>query len=248
MANPQKENGYTGFSNELFEALMRHRFTVCELKVIMKVARETYGWSRKKAKISYGSIARAIGFAKRNVIRACKSLTMKNVLFIQEIPNGSCANVIGINKNYEQWHCERIVDNSVGSDTGATRGVTLEPLGGVTREPPDVVTLEPPPLIKQKTNGKKAVKKDGRLVNNSVSVGYLIRGLESHITNGDPRPLVDELVREGFDLIRVWGTIVQARTKKNPAGYFVSALSAPKYAVADSAIEKAKAEMRKYGY
>lgn len=102
MANPQKENGFTAFANELFEAMIQYPFQVSEMKVFMKVARDTYGWSRKKAQISYQEIAEASGLSRKQAYRACQQLLAKRVFFVQKTPDGR-ANILGINKNYEEW-------------------------------------------------------------------------------------------------------------------------------------------------
>lgn len=103
MANPQKENGFTGLSHELLQAIMRYPFNLTEMKVVLKVARETYGWSRKKGQIAYREISVATGLDRRTVIRAVRALVMKKVLFLQETSAARAANILGINKNYEHW-------------------------------------------------------------------------------------------------------------------------------------------------
>jgi phage replication O-like protein O len=135
----------------LLEAILKFPFTGQEIKVILKVGRDTYGWSRKKAQMSYGVISGATGISRRNVIRVCKGLVSKRVLFFQETKGASHANVIGINKNYEEWKCSSVTEQFtdtekvkftendsdsqattmvLGSDSQTTPPVTARPLVG----------------------------------------------------------------------------------------------------------------------
>jgi phage replication O-like protein O len=50
--DPQVEDGFTRFANELLEAICRTRFTTNESQILLFLARMTYGYSRKSARIS----------------------------------------------------------------------------------------------------------------------------------------------------------------------------------------------------
>ena len=76
------------------------------------------------------------------------------------------------------------------------------------------------------------------------ALSQLIDGEEACITRGPPIRLVQKLQERGYDPVDAWGAIVQARAKKNPAGYLVKLLSEREWTVADSAREQARAEMR----
>ncbi|MDO7485482.1 replication protein [Peribacillus frigoritolerans] len=54
MADVQLENGYTRVANEILEAIQMYTFTTNQLKIIMAVWRNTYGYTRKKHDISLG--------------------------------------------------------------------------------------------------------------------------------------------------------------------------------------------------
>ncbi len=58
--------------------------------------------------------------------------------------------------------------------------------------------------------------------------------------------MLQKLVPQHPELI--WAAVVQARDKSNPAGYLVSSLAEPKHFVAEAALAKAKAEMKKAGW
>ena len=230
---------------------MKYPFTIGEFKVILKILRETYGWSRKKAHIFYANIARSTGLSKRWTIEICKRLEKRKVIFIEH--TDSDANLIGINKNYDDWQ-KRLVHNFDPSERALTGGVSGSSLGGSegSLTPPSEGALTHSKKRFKETNGKKAEKKANRLVDNLESkkamLSNLIKGSESLIESNDPRALVNKLIEYGFDLDKVWGVVVQARTKRNPPGYLVSVLADPDFAVADSSMEQAKQEMRKYGF
>ena len=101
MASPQLENGYTRLSNELLEKIIRYPFKGYELKIILKIARDTYGWKTKKRQISYGRIAKDAKIDRRHAVKYCSLLVGRNIIFKQQLKNRD--NLWGINKDYEEW-------------------------------------------------------------------------------------------------------------------------------------------------
>lgn len=113
MANPQPERGTTRIAHDLLEAIISRGFSGREIRVILKIARETYGWSRKAAKISYGEIARATGISRRNVISICQRLAEMRVIKVVKGSDFHPA-MMAINKDYDQW---LLSINGVAHDT-----------------------------------------------------------------------------------------------------------------------------------
>jgi phage replication O-like protein O len=102
MASPQTENGYTKFANELMEALARNRIPGQELRVVLAVARKTYGYGKKQDAISYGQIAQMTDIPRTRVIKHVQSLVSKMVL--GSLNNGTRKPpTLWINKDYETW-------------------------------------------------------------------------------------------------------------------------------------------------
>ena len=99
-ASPQLENGHTRIANELLEAIIRCHFSATELDIIWFIARNTYGWNRKEAIISYGMMAKGIDGDIRYVKRMVSRLIKNGVIFKAKINN---QNLIGLNKNYKVW-------------------------------------------------------------------------------------------------------------------------------------------------
>ena len=93
------ENGYTRVANELMEAVMRFQFNKRELKIILYIIRNSYGYHRKyliNGANKHGKIAQAIGLGRPHVTKTLNELIAKNVVTTQ-------AGKLQLNKNYKQW-------------------------------------------------------------------------------------------------------------------------------------------------
>ena len=64
MANPQLENGYTKISNEIFDAMVRWKFSSYEYRILIFLIRKTYGWNKKKDWISLSQFVEGTGIKK----------------------------------------------------------------------------------------------------------------------------------------------------------------------------------------
>jgi len=224
----------------------------------MYIARETYGWSRKKASISYGAISRHTGISRRNAIAVCQHLLKMGVLF-SESKGDRRANVMGIQKNYSVW-ISNPVDNLVmlatlPSDAGDTMPSDADDTikrqssdAGDTRSSDAGDTTSKQKAIRLKQAENKEMLRPFKKTDQKAKLAALIKGHEGCITNCDPRPVIDALVGAGFDVMRVWGILVESRDKKNPPGYLVSTLCGSQFAVSDQALKKAKGEAEKWNY
>jgi phage replication O-like protein O len=96
MASPQLRNGYTPISNELLEAIIRAPLSARELKILLALARETYGWQRKTTAISTYRIATLTGLQHTKAGRALRGLKARKI-----VVNGSGG--LGVQKDYETW-------------------------------------------------------------------------------------------------------------------------------------------------
>ena len=143
-ASPQCENGFTRIANELLEAISLKRIPGQELRIVLFVARKTYGFGKKADRISYGQIAKATGIPRTRVITHIKSLVSKKVL--GSLNNGTRQpSTIWINKDYSQW-----VDSPI-KDTSPKEGTKVVPITG----------LEPSPNngVPQKKEEKETIQK-----------------------------------------------------------------------------------------
>ena len=102
MASPQLENGYIKYANELHDALVSTRLPGQEIRVVMAVAKKTYGFNKKKDQISYGQLSKITDIPRPRVIQHVKSLVSKKVL--GSLNNGTRKPpTLWINKDYDQW-------------------------------------------------------------------------------------------------------------------------------------------------
>jgi phage replication O-like protein O len=76
----QKERGHSPIAHPILEALALASLTAGELKIVLVVIRETYGWSRKTAALSLGALAEATGLHKNSVQRSVRTLLSEGVL------------------------------------------------------------------------------------------------------------------------------------------------------------------------
>jgi len=102
MASPQTENGYTKIANEIMDALIKYRIPGEEMQVLLCIIRESYGWNKKDATLSYGDISKKTGIKRQNVQRSIKSLYSK--LMIGVLKNDDrCKQTFVFNKDYDKW-------------------------------------------------------------------------------------------------------------------------------------------------
>lgn len=101
MASPQIENGYTKIANELYEKILEYPFTLYELKTVLAIIRDTYGWNAAKKQISSTRIANVAHIIRCNAINRLDILQSRKIIFKQKTKKNK--NIWGINKDYDQW-------------------------------------------------------------------------------------------------------------------------------------------------
>jgi phage replication O-like protein O len=161
--------GFSQIANTLLEALSTTPLTGRELRVMMVVIRQTYGWSRKSGAISEGCLERATGIDRKNCGKIRRELVKKSVLIVENRETR-------INTRISDWNAEPVkqkgrakksqkespttpvsknitgvVNNPMqGSSTTPKRG-HLQPQKGVTYNPP----------LNTKENSKETFKENG---------------------------------------------------------------------------------------
>lgn len=107
MANPQKENGYTGIAHEILERLALPGINGSEYRILMVIFRKTYGFHKKSDKIALSQFEQATEMKRPNIVIALKSLLCKSIIVKEK-------NLYSINKNWESWVvCKRITNKKV---------------------------------------------------------------------------------------------------------------------------------------
>lgn len=78
--NPQLEDGYTRFANQILVDLCCYRLSGEEWQVLLCVFLKTYGYRKKEDWISLSQFHELTGMKKPSVIRAVKKLVSKNIV------------------------------------------------------------------------------------------------------------------------------------------------------------------------
>ena len=105
MASPQPDK-FTMISNELMDAIIKFDFSKRQMKVLLYVIRKTYGFHKKADTMTNGEIAKATGLRRQHVVDAVTELKTMQALHVEKSGlhvRGGEVNLIGINKDYEQW-------------------------------------------------------------------------------------------------------------------------------------------------
>lgn len=273
MSKAQLEQGYTPFANKLLEAILRGKWTNYEMKVILAVARSTYGWSRKESSLSSGDISRLTGIDRAHVKRELKKLIRDCVISSRAGSRAGSENILGLNPDFSSWKGRfRSVDKleplqaPLNGTGGASTGPTMEPLqaplngmSGASTGP--TCGASTGPTIKQENNRflNQAIKQDtARLVDKlsneksfngqTVKIAAVLKGREAELKAGaNPAALVDSICQVSkFERSRVWAYVVQSRKANNPSGWLVNVLANGRYTPADWAAEEASNERRRF--
>lgn len=102
MASPQKENGYTPIANELLEQLLLFNYpSVSPLKVVLCIARKTYGYSKPDDNISLTQLQKYTNLSRQTVVSCIRWLL--NSRIISKTESDLKGTVFKIQKDYEKW-------------------------------------------------------------------------------------------------------------------------------------------------
>lgn len=111
MPNPQKENGYVGIANDLWDALTRAKLNGSERSCIDFVLRLTYGCHKngkygEEAILEYFSDLEVAGIGKSHIAETIRSLIKKNMIRINRCRERDDKIKIRFNKRYSTWNVE----------------------------------------------------------------------------------------------------------------------------------------------
>lgn len=159
MGTPQLENGYTRVANELLEAVFQTNFNGSQVRVILCLLRNTYGYGRKECEFSNAYISKATGINKKNVAAVVKSLVDGKVLEVTQDATFSSAKKVAINKNYTEWECILPQWKNTPSDGDITPSTANTPPEGdvATSTGGDITTTTGGDVTTQK---RKNIKKE----------------------------------------------------------------------------------------
>lgn len=120
-ANPQtgRGHGHTEYSNELLEATYRFPFTGPQLRLVLAVVRDSYGWKRKVAVPRIlNQWAEELEMPRATVHRAAAELRDLKVLEVDTETGG-----LALVKNYRAWGTSPLLPLELSTD-GDNLGIT----------------------------------------------------------------------------------------------------------------------------
>ena len=100
--SPQLENGYIRIATEIWVELTKYLLSGEEMKCLMFIIRQTYGWIRKTSTITLTQFSQATEMVKPSVCRALNKLKAKNLIIVNQTANESYP-TYGFNKKYKSW-------------------------------------------------------------------------------------------------------------------------------------------------
>ncbi|MEN1985224.1 replication protein [Paenibacillus hubeiensis] len=152
MAGPGFSEKYTQVANEIIEEVARHKFNGTQLRILLIVWRQTYGWHRKSAELSATYLATALQSDLRGVKKELNHLLDIKVLTVHRPAQGKHGRYIGFNKYTDQW---LVGDNRPPQKLESTGGqLSTYQVDDYT---PELVDNRPP-----KKEKKESIKKDNK--------------------------------------------------------------------------------------
>jgi len=112
VADVQPENGYTKIANELLEVIQDFKFSQNQLKLILVVWRNTYGWNRKECELSLSYIEKTTNLDRKRANATLKSLIDGKVFIEFDKGSATRPKIIGFNKNYDEWEIPKYKNGS----------------------------------------------------------------------------------------------------------------------------------------
>ncbi|ASA22031.1 replication protein [Paenibacillus donghaensis] len=103
MAKPQKENGFAPIANEILDEICQYTFNGAQLRIVLKIWRLTYGYSRKDHEFSITFLQQTTGISGRTVRKEIAHLVKSRVLIVTKRETKTTARRLSFNKNYDEW-------------------------------------------------------------------------------------------------------------------------------------------------
>ena len=116
MASPQLENGYTPIANELLEAIIAAPLSGGQVRILLHVARMTYGWRRTHDRISAAAFAAATKLHPKVVARELRDLNARG--YLVTLGEEGRTTVYRIQKDHQQWDTGNLLVPGQDGDTG----------------------------------------------------------------------------------------------------------------------------------
>ncbi len=121
MADGQNNKNFTMIANISLEAIQRYKFTTNQLKIILVIWRQTYGFQRDKHEFSLSFLQKTTNLTRARISESLKGLIETKVLLEIQKGGGRKSKVLAFNKNFDEWEIEKYACSSLQNDT--TRGL-----------------------------------------------------------------------------------------------------------------------------
>ncbi len=192
MANPQKELGQIEIANDIVERLYSIPLSGAEYRVLFFILRKTWGWNKKKDRISITQLVTKTTLSRKAVCESLNKLVTKRLL----VKEKGFVNTLQFNKDYDQW---LVTERKLGSYQTVT---TL-----VTKRLPKLVTERKPPIyIKDNidtTTKDNSITTD--VVNKKININFFL-GLFKCINPSYDRLYVQKGQRDAMErLVKKYG-------------------------------------------
>lgn len=172
MANPQLEEGFTRIANVILDALARTKLNGSQHRIIDVIIRNTYGYNKKIAMLSDSYISKATGIHPKQINREINNLVTMGIVVVEYKGDYNSPRRIGLNKNFDNWICNKIVGCSENVNTN----------GIVDRTTNDLIEVVPTNSLPNKDIIKENIKKDNHprksFTLDSVEMRLVVRLLE----------------------------------------------------------------------
>ncbi|MFH0777238.1 MAG: replication protein [Candidatus Eisenbacteria bacterium] len=104
----QLKGGFVPWPNQVQDAALAFGFTKREGRVLQAIGRKTYGWRKKKDRVSYPQIAAMTGLHARNVAQVMRNLRRARVLTCEGDVRGGSVLIWGIQDQVELWDAKTL--------------------------------------------------------------------------------------------------------------------------------------------
>jgi phage replication O-like protein O len=185
MVNPQLEDGHLDIANEIVEYFARYRLSGQEWQVLWVILRKTWGWHKKKDRLSLGYISKMTLMKRPAVARAIKKLVNKCVIK----KDNSYINIYMFNKDYEMWK------SVIKKDTLLSKRIT----GVIKKDNKSVINIDTTTKENTKETYTKENKRDAL---RSEIIEYLNKVTHSKYKSNTPVSVkhINARLKEGFTL------------------------------------------------
>lgn len=103
---PQLENGFTPISNEILEAVSGASLNGTQLRILLLLWRNSYGFHRKECSLPLSYLEKMLKGSKSTIARQIRRLAEAGVINeTTKKGDGHTPKIYSFNKNYKTWKC-----------------------------------------------------------------------------------------------------------------------------------------------